>query len=319
MLFCCLIIFSCSGSMHSLDSLQWTCYRWVFDFVMLCPSSCLGMKWLCCSLPSLWSLWFIWLTLCLSFLSFTVSECFALSSLHWVLCIGLLQLSFAMVSNLFTLPVDFIVFASFAQIQGIFCQLAFHDFFLLWLVVCHPDCFTWPSLRSPLSLVDLYARCRLGNHVVWGGVLEYGWLMPHGSPHDSPLCLNPWTTWIVYIESLTWEFYPERDELPSTCIICSSTMLPVWLKEKGVGAAETEPSPSTADKVSGVLPPFACLSREIFPLPRLWANLGRLSPERLFAILSLLEAPWLLCLWWLDSSWETHTELVRQSPTAQLI
>ena len=166
-----------------LPALRWS------DFVGLCPPC---------------DLFVIWLTLCLSFLSFTVSEC-----LPWVLSIEF----FALDSSNCPLP-ELKPVHSFCWSHDV-CQVGsdsksvlpdLYSWFLIFLfllVVCHPDCFTWPSLRSHLSLVDLYACCLLGNHVVWGGVLEYGRLMPEGSPHDSPLCpesLTPEQVSCVYIE-----------------------------------------------------------------------------------------------------------------------
>ena len=125
-----------------------------------------------------------------------------------------------------------------------------------------------------------------------------GWCQM-AAPMIPLFALNPWTTWIVYIESLTWEFYPERDELPSTCIICSATMLPVFgsrpsttpeLSQKGKGAQHIEPLPQAAG-VGSTSAPFAYLL-ETSSLCPVWRQLGRKSPERLFAIQSPLGASW---------------------------
>ena len=153
------------------------------------------MSRLCWSLPSSWfvvhlvdSLSFIPIVHCIWVFC---PEFSPLNSVHWTFLVVLCH-----IWNLFTL-VDLIGVSqagsdSKSLLPGLYPWFLM---FLFWLVVCHPDCFTWPLLRSPLSLVDLYACCLLGNHVVWGGVLEYGWLMPNGSPHVSPLCPEslPWT------------------------------------------------------------------------------------------------------------------------------
>ena len=156
---------SCSSFLHSLNSWWWTleigvwhCHAFAFlismewsDFVGLCPP--------CYSV-------FTWLTLCLSFLLFTVFECFALSSFHWTLRIGSLR-SFAWIEacSLFWSHDDF------GPDSRSLCLIVLHDI-LIWFLLDLWSVISIVSLDLLLGLLTHLLTCMLV--VYWGTMWSEG-------------------------------------------------------------------------------------------------------------------------------------------------